>query len=373
MSFEHYARLQAQKTTGKLIIPLVTEYLAGVWERGERDRNPNVVHPSEMAKKDWCERATCLRIMGYRAGPEPFSFVMQSIFDEGHQIHDKWQSWLRGTGQLWGTWKCQICDSTVLCAASALPQLHDDSHSHAPMWKYEEVALRHGLVSGHEDGAIENDRLVEFKSVGVGTLRNDSPSLLAQHYKQTTDGQKLYDLDAVWKNLKKPLKSHLRQTNIYMWLAREMGLEFPNGASIVYEYKPNQQSREFVVSLDEELIAPLLDRVRKIENGLERNVPPACPYGGCKSCGSYSEPQVQGRGVSEGAGDSTGAGTPRARQATRRAAGAAGGRDRAERQQADAPVHGANRVAEVPRDAAGPGRSGRKIVIKRRRPLRDAL
>jgi hypothetical protein len=297
------ARIQ-QQGGDKVVLPLVEEYLLGQWgDKG--DRKSEVLHVSEIAKKDWCERGSYLRITGGTWPAEKFSFTLQSIFDEGHQIHDKWQSWLAATGQLWGDWRCDACNVWVRCAVRAevdqhaVPCLRGEH-----LWRYKEVSLAHGLIQGREDGAI-GDRLVEFKSVGLGALRHESKALLAKCYKELADGGMVYDLDAVWKGLRQPLASHVRQANMYLWLAQQMGQSGdPNyayyrrfeKASIVYEFKPNQQSREFVIPLSMDIVQPLLDRVNVVQWALKAGAPPPCRYGGCPQCQPAS---VEGRGKTQ--------------------------------------------------------------------------
>ena len=287
MTFDEYAKLQSEKSGRKLIIPVVKEYLLSQW--GNSDRDIVHVHPSEMAKKDWCERATFWRIhLQKKITDDKFNFTLQTIFDEGHQIHDKWQTWLANAGKLWGDWTCRVCGELVKDSLVInLPDQGDPDHRgwHPHIWRYDEVALHEGLMIGHEDGAVD-DRLVEFKSVGIGTLRHDAPDLLAKFYNKQL---KLYDLDGLWNALKVPLKSHVRQANLYMWMAQMMGGEYARftKCSIVYEFKPNQQSKEFVIPYSREIIAPLLDRVAEIEYALHYKNPPRCPYGGCKQCKAY--------------------------------------------------------------------------------------
>jgi hypothetical protein len=365
---QEYARLQAEKQSGRVVIPLVKEYLLGQWQTS--DREVRCVHPSEMCKKDWCERATYLRIVTGYVPPEPFNFNLQSIFDEGHQIHDKWQMWLRGTGRLWGTWRCLVCDSTVTTTASRLP--HEQPHEQPHVWKYEEVTLSDGIIQGHEDAAID-DRLVEFKSVGLGTLRHDSPDLLARFYLKDA---KVYDLDGLWKALSVPLKSHVRQANVYLYLARQMGLDFPR-CSIVYEYKPNQQSREFVVPLSEDIMAPMLAKVDSIKSALETALPPRCPYGGCRQCQSYENHHISqlpdGGGVSGGAGAGDRPADAGAAQAADSDADPAQRRDGAARQCPDGAVPQADGLAEVHGDPARARRSGRKVLYQEADAHREKL
>jgi hypothetical protein len=278
-----------QRSGNRVVLPLVEEHLLSIWG-DQTGRDPRKVHVSEMAKKDWCERATWFRINQTGTWPEErFSFTMQSIFDEGHQIHDKWQTWLADSGHLWGDWRCLACDTVLTAQLKPLAAGCQTSRA-GHIWRYAEVSFSYGLFSGHEDAAVAG-RLVEFKSVGLGTLRRDSPGLLAKFYVQTTEGKKLYDLDALWKALKQPLMSHVRQANLYLWLAAMMadqgipGYEVFDSASIVYEYKPNQQSREYVIPLSMDIVDPLVKRA----GALAWASPPPCPYGGCKQCHDYDQ------------------------------------------------------------------------------------
>lgn len=287
-----------QRTGNRVVLPTVEEHLLSKWG-DQTGRDARKVHVSEMAKKDWCERATWYRIQDGEWPEEKFSFTMQSIFDEGHQIHDKWQTWLTETGELWGDWRCIICEEVrracFLPLVAGCPTCRRGHY-----WRYAEVSFAHGVYSGHEDAGLQrHGRLVEFKSVGVGTLRRDSPGLLAKYYKQTTEGKKLYDLDGLWKALTQPLMSHVRQANLYLWLAAMMadqgipGYEAFDSASIVYEYKPNQQSREYVIPLSMDIVEPLIERADK----LTKSTPPRCPYGGCKQCQGYDDdhPEINTR------------------------------------------------------------------------------
>jgi hypothetical protein len=305
-----------QRGGNRVVLPLVEEHLLSKW--GDKTgRDPLKVHVSEMAKKDWCERATWFRMQSGEWPEEKFSFTMQSIFDEGHQIHDKYQTWLTETGKLWGDWECMIClERRRACLVPLAAGCPSCRRGH--FWKYAEVSFTHGHISGHEDAAVLN-RLVEFKSVGVGTLRRDSPGLLAKFYVQTVDGKKLYDLDGLWKALTQPLMSHVKQANLYLWLAAMMadqgtpGYEVFDSASIVYEYKPNQQAREFVIPLSMDIVEPLIERAYT----LTKHTPPPCPYGGCKQCHDHDQEEPARRrlvhrssGVAD-RGDDTAAGVLR--------------------------------------------------------------
>jgi len=362
---QEYAKVQREKSTKKLVIPIAKEWLLSQW--GVSDRDIVHVHPSEMAKKDWCERSTYYRISQNRKiDNDKFNFTLQTIFDEGHQIHDKWQTWLADAGKLWGDWSCRACGEVVkdtLVTDLACYSCDECQQVCPHVWKYEEVALEHGIVTGHEDGAVE-DRLVEFKSVGIGTLRHDSPDLLAKFYNKEA---KLYDLDGLWAAMKVPLKSHVRQANVYMWLAQSMGGEYArfDSCSIVYEYKPNQQSREYVIPFSEAIVRPLLGRVGAIQSGLASGKPPPCPYGGCKQCQAYEdetpEPRVQRkRFIWRSAGQGENAESAGPRQAHLRDSAPTRRHNRAGGQCSDEPVSASDGLAEVSGNTARAGRGRRE-------------
>jgi hypothetical protein len=237
------------------------------------------VHPSEVAKPDWCERATAQRMVAGVWPVESFNLIRENIFSEGDFIHEKWQRWMARTGKLWGIWECQFCGLQGTATSGELePYCHqcqcagDEDADPLDWWKYKEVALEHGIIQGHEDGAIDN-YLVELKSVGVGTLR--------------VEEKEINPKCCGWKNwqaLKSPLISHQIQGQLYLWLAQKMQLPFDRLA-IIYEFKPNQQVREFDLPFNMRLIEPILKRIDSIEYALAAGTLPDCPYGGCKYCG----------------------------------------------------------------------------------------
>src|SRR6202161_1284720 len=107
------------ETTPRKVIPAVTAHLSS---RVEAPRKSRLPPPSEMARADWCGRPSYYRIRQGTWAPKTdrFSLTMQSIFDEGHQIHDKWQTWLKESGKLWGDWQCELCHIWKTCRADQL-------------------------------------------------------------------------------------------------------------------------------------------------------------------------------------------------------------------------------------------------------------
>lgn len=250
-------------------------------------RRQDIIHPSEMAKADWCPRQTYYRIAGYlptNPNARTVGFQLRSIFDEGNAIHSKWQGWLGEMGLLFGKWRCPHCDFTEAWSAGGeCPQCQ---HRLA----YREVSLEapEYLIAGHADGAIPRKNcLIEVKSIGLGTLRIEEPGLLAKYAAQTIDGRTIYDLEALWKGLRRPLASHIRQAMVYLRLCREMGLSF-DSMVFLYEFKFNQAFKEFHVKYSPSVADPLFEDALDIRDALATERPPQRPYERdskpCKEC-----------------------------------------------------------------------------------------
>lgn len=368
----------------------------------DSDRRADVLHPSEMAKEDWCYRASYYRIKHNRwVKDEKFNPQMQRIFATGNEAHTKWQRRMRATGKLWGDWKCLVCDQWVRAAfeppvdywSSNSPGCGDyGSNEYGHRWEYKEVSLHYGLVAGHEDGAID-DFLVEVKTIGTGTVRHDNPDLLKEHYKELVEGGRVYDIDSLWRAITKPFPTHTRQANVYLWLAQQMGLPFQK-VRFLYELKHNSSTKEFVIVPSERIMKPVLTGMRAVEYALGQGVPPGCNQkdengGNCSQCTAYEEAiygAKQEDNTAIAIGDGAGGAAPRRRVTRRRgkapgegdragevgsspgrdAPGDTGGRDVAPGQSPHEPLPEAQPVDQVP---AGPGvgRSRGRIVRRKGR------
>lgn len=314
------ADYSAIKSSSGIVIPEVKKVLLDrkKIDRERASHRTNIIYPSEMARSEWCPRATYYRMSGL---PEPSgrsSFTLENVFAEGNAIHTKWQSWLSETGKLWGDWRCTRCAEYVKdslkpddihfgsCVGVQWVNLNKRSTfgftqgqliEEVPLatqfehdWKYKEVTLRSKSlpISGHADGALtEHNCLIELKSVGVGTLKFEAPNLIDENT-YDINSKKIIDIDGLWKNLHRPLLSHVKQGNIYLWMAKEMGLPF-DSIVFLYEFKANQQIKEFRIHASEDILKPLLDMADQVRYDLEVGRPTICPFGGCSSCKSYEE------------------------------------------------------------------------------------
>lgn len=394
------AKIRSAK--GLLLPQLNTVILAEAGD--DEDRRQDVIHVSEMAKADWCPRATYYRIAGWQVPDERFSLTLENIYEEGNTIHDKWQHRMRKTGKLYGHWQCNLCHRWKICTADELDQVLDPDwvvddnptgmrEDYCPlgygeplahMWEYREVhmdAEDTHLIVAHADGAMD-DFLVEIKSIGMGTLRIDAAKLLSDNYLRLEDSnRKVYDLESIWKGLRRPLASHVRQGMLYLWLARESGLPYDK-IVFLYEFKPNQQVKEFSVTLDMDIITPLLEsalQIKRAVDNIEVYGLPDCPTDGCKYCegiealngyetASTERDVAHGRGEPQ-SGSSTGAaedpGGGMGIPAGEVPADSALGHHRSKRSPADGAVRDDGALDGLPDLAVGSG-AGRRVLRRRR-------
>lgn len=227
------------------------------------------MHPSDMAKADWCGRHDYYRItdtpVGKVSQANP-SFRMQNVFAEGHAIHGKYQDWLYEMGVLVGMFKCRECGHRWYARSPKECQF-----CQSPRVSYAEYPLHRNayIVEGHADAAVhlpDDKFLVEIKSIGMRTLAFEAPRL----YQRYLDGTKPED---IWKDITHPFGTHMRQGQLYLWMA------WPVYETIVfvYESKFHQQVKEFVVGYNKSLIAPILETAKEVSQGVRAHVAPDRP------------------------------------------------------------------------------------------------
>jgi hypothetical protein len=247
-----------------------------------------VIHPSEMAKPDWCPRATWHRLVGHTPKEKPpVPLALSMIFEVGTESGKKWQRWTGGMGILWGKWTCKVCDNSVFAWSDELSgDCPGRVGSKTHLWRYREVPLSLGKIGGHADGLINptgnENYIMENKTIGPGTLRmlrvldeDEHDELAPERFGRITT----------------PLPSHFRQTQIYIRLAEQYESEVGpiRRGVIVYENKADQKVREFVIEYDPRWTDHLWDTVSDIEWSLLKDREVKCPYGGCSQCREYEE------------------------------------------------------------------------------------
>jgi hypothetical protein len=247
------------------------------------DRSTTVLHPSEIIKKDFCERGSYFLLSGYTKIAEKPNLRLQSIFDEGHAIHAKWQNWFQEMGVLHGKFKCDVCDHVTWGTS---PSECEVCQAPASKLVYDEVTLFDDAlrIKGHTDGwvkGIGDDTLIEIKSIGPGTIRAAAPQLFVEDS----------DVMKAWSNIRRPFPEHIMQGQVYLELMNRMGNEIDE-IVFLYELKADQSYKEFSVKRDFELVRHVFEKAERIVKAVEAKQAPDCtnnPGGTCKQCAPYTE------------------------------------------------------------------------------------
>lgn len=250
----------------------------------DTSRRTDVLHPSAMVKDDWCHRASFFELQGAEPAPSKYkaSLKQAMVFDEGHHIHHRWQTWFKEMGKLKGKYKCLECNDIFF----GLPKDHDPKLG-PENYEYLEVPLYYEplRISGHSDGWLVDfgdPLLLEIKSVGLGTFRWETPDLFFKHEE---------NFEKIWKDVTSPFYSHIQQAQMYMKLMELIKYEnAPQEALILYESKATQDVKEFVIPKSDFGVTPLIDAAKKIVDAIEKGTPPSCNINGlagCRSCNHH--------------------------------------------------------------------------------------
>lgn len=248
------------------------------------DRDQSYIHPSDIIKPEWCALSQYHALMGnFVETKDKPTLRLRRIFDTGHDAHARWQNHLRDMGVLYGNWSRGI----HWYKSSDLPM---------PDLEYEEVTLvsaKH-MIRGHADGWVKGlgeDFLIEIKTIGEGTIRAESPALLAQYDNS---------LAQAWKNIKTPFKTHMLQGQMYLHLCHlmvEEGIipEAPKEIVFIYDLKATQEYKEFVVSYNPDFVADIFDKALDVVWAVNNSRPPLCSIDiekGCKRCAPFRAEDV---------------------------------------------------------------------------------
>jgi CRISPR/Cas system-associated exonuclease Cas4 (RecB family) len=245
------------------------------------DRRTDVLHPSEIIKKDWCLRGSYYLLMGETKVQEKHGLRLQSIFDEGHAIHAKWQRWFHDMGVLHGNFECSACKSRQF--GTSIFDCTECGFKNT--MQYAEVTLVDETlrIAGHTDGwirGIGEDCLIEIKSIGPGTIRAEAPHLIPE-----AGG----DFMKAWNQVRRPFNSHLLQGQMYLELMKRMGNDVKE-IVFLYELKADQSYKEFSIKSDYELVRHIFESAEKLKGFIEQKTPPPCSNnaaGQCKHCSPY--------------------------------------------------------------------------------------
>lgn len=285
--------LDAGKTTTRVIGKVERHVLSKPYNT---DRATDALHPSSMVGKYWCHRTSYYNLLGFAPDKQQErSFSRELIFAQGHAIHDTWQTWFYEMGKLYGAWLCRTCNyywwaqSPIECPECGEYNL-----------KYKEVPVEHKplRIKGHSDGWLKgfgDDLLLEIKSIGVGTFMwMDRGAWMASEQ----------NFDKAWAALKHPFESHVTQLQLYAKVLRLAGIpDVPKEGLILYEAKPNQLVKEWVVNLDDWGTNHIIEAAQAIVDAVEAGTPPLCNIGGASGCKQCNEIQALAERAQNGTSD----------------------------------------------------------------------
>jgi hypothetical protein len=259
----HLQEFKKSLTSNGKVVPIVQEHLIN--QRLNSTRDTAHLHPSEISKKDWCPRSSWYTIKGYSPQDEKFSFQRLNVFAEGHNIHAKWQGWLRDAGVLGGMWLCPNKNCNYMWSDIS-PKTCPRCSTTDPIYREVPISNEQYHILGHADGIVDTGKgdpfLIEIKSVGVGTIRFDNYELFKE-----SEG----NMDEMWKRIRQPFQSHVRQAMLYMYCTGIHTMVF------IYEWKPTQEVKEFTVQFQQELVDPILTACETVVRALDSTIPPMRP------------------------------------------------------------------------------------------------
>jgi hypothetical protein len=386
--------METHKKPTKLLGDIQRNLLAR--ESFTEGRDSQVIHPSEICKEDACARAIYYRLSGWKIPKDAHPFSLEVIFAQGHGYHDKWQNWTWDIGKLRGVFACLSCG--LIFTATSPERCPDDvgcgAKRRALVYREVPIAIPDLRIGGKSDGDIDldptdgppnlGDPLLEIKSVGTGTVRFEAASLIGRHTKKVLidEVEKSWtDWDALWRDIRRPFATHLRQGAIYGAAMDRPEMLF------IYEFKPTGAVKEFAVRHDFAMVDDAFGLAERVLTALEKGRRPACPSDGCKDCRAYEELHDAQGATQErpeaGEDDDPAAGEEQGEDARVRTPDAprggvprASGRGRfqhLERRGGDSPDGGVRPVGGVRRDGDGDGGddrgSGREDLPAR--PRRD--
>lgn len=262
-----------------VVLKRVQKLVLQMAQEPDPDRDEHVLHPSDMSSGDWCWRADYYRLKGApkdTKGVTAPSFHMENVYLEGHEIHRRWQGWLWRIGVLYGVFRCKYCES----------EWWDRSPSECfycerrGFLQYREVPLRAPelTLAGRADGGLmiegEPFRLLEVKSVSLGTLRFDAPEFYDRYLNNEP-------LDKIWMDINRPFPKHVRQGALYLYMATRGAanpdVPVPSEMRFIYEWKVAQKVKEFKVVYNPRLVERMLGGAQAVTDSMEQGKPPQRP------------------------------------------------------------------------------------------------
>ena len=209
-------------------------------------------HPSDMGYT-FCPRFFALAGLGLVVRDRTITPQLQRIFDNGHFMHDRMNSYVRELGVL--TQRPEILERGMKRGRKRLAL---------------EVRLDHPVgITGNADAVLELDGFLE-----VGDYKSAN--------------------DAVFRRLVAPLPYNERQLTVYLGMLDHLyegDPPLPLRGRFLYESKNDQSLREFIVPWDEhhqELFAQLIRYLEIVNQAVAQDTPELAPcIPSCGKCEGY--------------------------------------------------------------------------------------
>lgn len=286
--------LKASYKKNELLLPMLERHVLKQANADDDERRSDILHPSEMSKGSWCGRHDYYRITkeDLNYAEKKIGFRLANIFDYGHSVHRKYQRWFREMGVLFGRWKCMECEqqwidiSPTMCPNGCKRRVGAEGetpYTTPPRIKYREVPLDYPdlHIAGHADGIVQiydpvalrtEYVLLEIKTIGLGSLRYEAYHLHTRYIEDELTPEE------VWFRISRPFASHLRQAMIYLHLARMLYPQLTLDKIVfIYEFKATQETKEFTVPYNPDLIKDVLEQVDAVADALDDAEPPERP------------------------------------------------------------------------------------------------
>lgn len=243
--------VQKALTPTRTIIDVMKENLGGF----KTARSHLTTHASDITKKDFCPRQTCLLILTGKTNKDEYiNTALQATFDVGNQTGDMVaEQW--GGQSVVGNWECRKCGHWA--SFSPKPNL-SCKHGGKCDFRYEEVRFtsKECDASGGIDAFFNlgGTKLVvtELKIINTKDFETLAAPL-AEHRIRTSMYLKIIaDSDSPHKN-----KINLNEAKVF-YISRGFGKKHP-------EYNEILPFKEFDIVRDDKLVAPYLDKALQIK------------------------------------------------------------------------------------------------------------
>jgi len=178
---------------------------------------------------------------------------LERIFENGHNVHARWNRYFRNTNAILGCWRCVQCKKLIGddLALGCLEPNKPCSCGCKEDYKYEEVGFfdEETMWGGHVDAILDIDLYRKYQKSFLLKIDDTDKEVETQN----ADKYLIVDLKSInpmqFNKLENPLPGHITQMQIYLYLSN---LKY---GKFIYEDKGSQSTKEYLVVRDEHMLA----------------------------------------------------------------------------------------------------------------------